>query len=319
MAKMATVVTWTGRALVLACLASCGGDGGGVGRVRDGGGLADAGVPAPDGGAPTLDGGSAAACEENGDFSGPQLRDCDLPGACGSCMWEKACTNFLFRCAHNEGCVCMAECVASTNVAGTTSCLGQCGLTEIPPGFAEWVKGASDMCWDEGCGRLDEPTVGPSAANSEGSPGAGTDPDCVFDTNLTYDPCGPVLQLESADKSLCARIERRNDGAGDNANVHWTLLDVRLGPLGQVCHASEASEQCWFSSHHNYIEWLHISCGGLHYDLNIGTGCGKQLNPDSTFVLHVFEDGPAPVTDACNPTADGTCSIVAPIDLFPVE
>lgn len=234
-------------------------------------------------------------------------------------MWEKACASFLFRCAHNEGCVCMAECVGSMGVAGTASCLGQCGLTEIPPGFAAWVKGAADMCWDEGCGRLDEPLADPAATPADGSPGAGTDPDCVFDTNLSYDPCGPVLQLESADRSLCARIERRNDGPGDDANTHWTLLDVRVGPLGQVCHTAEPAEQCWFSSHHNHAEWLHVSCGGLHYDLDISPGCGKMLNPDSVFRLHAFEGGPAPQTDACNPTTDGICPIVKPIELFPVE
>jgi hypothetical protein len=259
--------------------------------------------------------GADTGCVEGSDFSGPQLRDCDLPGACGACMEEKACASFLFRCAHNADCVCAAECVAQAGVAGTDTCLGQCDLTESPPGFAEWVKGASDMCWDEGCGTLGEPPPDPEPP-SGGNPGAGTDPDCAFDPDLEYDPCGAVLQLESEDKSLCARVERRNDGAGDDANTHWTLLDMRVGPLGQVCHADEPADLCWFSSHHNFAEWLHVSCGDLHYELNIGTGCGKFSNPDSTFRLHVSES--ASTDGECPATGDGICPIVAPMDLFPV-
>jgi hypothetical protein len=258
--------------------------------------------------------GAVAMCKEVGDFSGPQLRDCNLPGACGRCMWEKGCAGFLFRCAKNTDCVCMAECVGRQGVGSTQACFEQCGLTQSPPGFSEWVKGASDMCWDEGCGTLGEPIPDP-AVTTGGSVGAGTEPDCAFDPGVKHDPCGAVLQLQSADGSLCARIERRNDGPGNDANVSWTLIDVRIGPLGQVCHTDDPANLCWFSSHHNYAEWLHISCGGLHYDLNIGKGCGKLKNPSSNYRLLAFENGPA--DGECAPTADGTCAVVPPIELFP--
>ena len=260
--------------------------------------------------------GAAAACEDPGTFSGPQLRDCDLPGACGRCMWEKACASFLFRCAKNADCVCMAECVSSAGVNGVEACFDQCGLTESPPGFAEWVKGASDMCWDEGCGTLSEPIADPTSTTG-GNTGAGSEADCAFDPSLVHDPCGAVLQLQSADGSLCARIERREEGPGDDANVRWTLLDARIGPLGQVCHVDDPADFCWFSSHHNYADWVHVSCGALHYDLNIGKDCGKLRRPDSTYRLHVSESEPA--GDECAPTADGTCPVVAPIDLFPAQ
>jgi hypothetical protein len=231
-------------------------------------------------------------------------------------MWEKACASFLFRCAHNADCVCAAECVAQAGVNAWESCLDQCGLSEVPPGFAEWLKGASDMCYDEGCGVLEDPPVDPNAP-PDGDPGAGSDPDCVFDPDLSYHPCNDVLQLESADGSLCVRVERRDDGPGDDANTHWTLLDVRVGPLGQVCHTDAADDLCWFNSHHNYADWLHISCGGLHYDLNIGQGCGEETNPDSNFRLHVFKEGPPPAD--CSDIADGFCPVVTPMDLFPVN
>ena len=303
-------------ALLLALGCSSGDSGAAsTGDGRAGEGDAAAGMS----GAPSA-GEGEATCDEPGTFSGPQLRDCDLPGACGRCMWEKACASFLFLCAKSPDCVCMAECVGGAGVDGTQGCFDQCGLTESPPGFAEWVKGASDMCWDEGCGILAEPIaelVAEPATTTGKSPGAGTDPDCAFDSSLSHDPCGPVLQLQSADGSLCARIERREEGPGSDANVTWTLIDARIGPLGQVCHAANPADFCWFSSHHNYADWIHVSCGGLHYDLNIGKDCGKLRNPASTYRLHVFEG--APSGGECAPTADGTCPVVAPLELFPAQ
>jgi hypothetical protein len=230
-------------------------------------------------------------------------------------MWEKACASFLFRCAKNADCVCMAECVSRAGVSGTQGCLDQCGLSESPPGFAEWVKGASDMCWDEGCGTLSEPISDPGSVTG-GSTGAGSEPDCAFDPSYSHDPCGDVLQLQSADGSLCVRIERRNDGQGSDANLSWTAIDARIGPLGQVCHTDAAQDLCWFSSHHNYADWVHVSCGDLHYDLNIGKNCGELRNPMSTYRLHVFESGPGE-GGACAPSADGSCPVVAPVELFP--
>lgn len=270
-----------------------------------------------DGDAPVGDDGAtqAGTCEATGAFSGPMLRDCNLPGACGRCMWEKACASFQFRCAKDADCVCMAECVAVSGVNAVQTCLGQCALGEIPAGFAEWVKGASDMCWDEGCGTLAEPVADP-AAPSGGETGAGSELDCGFDDTVAFDPCGEVLQLESEDGSLCVRIERRDDGPGGDANTGWTLLDARIGPRGQVCHVEQAADLCWFSSHHNYADWAHITCGELHYDLNMAKNCGTENRfPSPTFRLHVFEGGPG--GGECAPTADGSCPVVEPIELFP--
>jgi len=208
----------------------------------------------------------------------------------------------------------MAECVGTSGVAGTGSCLAQCGLTTSPPGFAEWVKLAADMCWDEGCGRLVEPPPEPPIA--DGSIGAGTDESCFFDTSLSYDPCGPVLQLQSADGNVGVRIDRRNDGAGNDANSTWTLLDMRVGPLGEVCHTEDPAALCWYSSHHNFSDWAHVSCGNRHYSLNVADNCGlHNSTPSPTFRLHTFESGPG---GTCAPTASGTCPIGAPIDLIAV-
>jgi hypothetical protein len=209
----------------------------------------------------------------------------------------------------------MAECIGNFGVGGVQSCLGQCGLTVLPPGFAEFANGAADMCWDEGCGVLAEPLQDPPG--SDASIAAGSDESCFFDANLRYDPCGQVLQLRSADGSVCLRIERRNDGNGNDANTTWTLLDVRVGPLGQVCHTDDPAALCWFSSHHNYADWAHASCGDRHYDLNMAKNCGREnSNTSPTFRLHVFES--APPGNGCAPAADGVCPIGSPIELFPV-
>lgn len=299
--------------------AAAGGSGGaaaGGGFASTGGASASGGTSGGAGGGPAGTGGTVATtCE--GAFSGPQLRDCNLPGACGRCLWEKACPQFLFQCAHDAGCVCAAECVANADVASTQSCLSQCGLSASPPGFAEWVKLASDMCWDEGCGRLSGSPPDPPSTPSGASIGAGTEPTCLFDANRRYDPCGSILQLQSADGSICVRIDRRNDGPGTDFNTGWTLLDVLVGPLGEVCHTNDPAALCWFASHHNYADWAHVSCGNRHYDLNVANNCGAHnTNPSPTFRLHVSESGPP--AGGCGPANDGTCPVGPPIDLFPV-
>lgn len=229
-------------------------------------------------------------------------------------MWEKACASFLFRCARNADCVCAAECVAQQSTLSWESCLSDCGLSEPPPGFAEWLKGASDMCYDEGCGLLEDPPIDPT--DPSGAGGSGTQVDCGFDPDLAYDQCGSVLQLQSADGGICARIERRDDGPGNDANEAFTLLDARIGPLGQVCHTEDAANLCWFASHHNYSDWLHIDCGGIHYDLNVGQGCGPEQEFESYFRLHVYEE--APNGGECSPSADGSCPALAAVDLVPL-
>lgn len=271
--------------------------------------------PGDGGNVPVSGDAQAPSCQAETAFDGPELRDCDLPGSCGSCMWEKACDQFLFQCAHNAECVCMAECVAQSDVTNTDNCLGDCGLTAIPPGFAQWVKLASDMCWDEGCDRLAGLPTSAETPSSDGI-GAGNLPDCAFDPGLQYDPCAEVWQLQSADGNVCLRIDRRNDGPGDNANTTWTLLDVLVGPLGEVCHVNEPTEMCWFAAHHNHADWAHVTCGNRHYDIDIGSRCGEKAAPDAVSViqLHVFE-GPPEAT--CAPTVDGLCQVGTVIDLEP--
>jgi hypothetical protein len=239
----------------LALLLGLGCSGSGDGERPGGSGSSGSGGSDAQGGAPAGGSGAATSCGTTDAFSGPQLRDCDLPGVCGRCLWEKACDQFLFQCARDAGCVCMAECIGSTGVGGADGCLEPCGLTSPPPGFSQFLKLAADMCWDEGCGRLGESPPEPSGSTSGGSLGSGTEADCAFDPGLAYDPCGPVLQLQSSDGSICVRIERRDEGPGTDANTAWTLLDVRVGPLGEVCHTSDPSNLCWFSSHHNYADW----------------------------------------------------------------
>jgi hypothetical protein len=159
-------------------------------------------------------------------------------------------------------------------------------------------------------------SVAPGADGSELPPIGGDLPDCSFDRGLPFDPAGTVLQLESADQSICVRLERRNDGAGSLANVTWTLIDIRVGPLGAVAHVDDPAALCWYSSHHNFLDWAHTWTGTVHYDLKV-----KLDGHDGprTYTLYVFAQGPIDPTASCSPLADGSEPIGDPIELFPVN
>jgi hypothetical protein len=122
------------------------------------------------------------------------------------------------------------------------------------------------------------------------------------------------LQLETADKSVCVRIERRNDGPGSLANTEFTLLGMHVGPLGEVARIDDPSAICWYSSHHNFNDWAHAWSGSRHYDLKMARA-DHGIAP--TYTLHVFEGGPLS-GGMCAPAADGDCPIGSPIELLPV-
>ena len=131
---------------------------------------------------------------------------------------------------------------------------------------------------------------------------------------LEFDPEGSVLQLESGDRNVCLRLERRDEGSGSLANTRWTLLDVRVGPLGEVAHVDGFADLCWYSSHHNFLDWGHVWTGGTRHDL--------KLNHDGhsgewTYTLYTIEQGPLE-SGVCAPLADGQGPIGPAISLFPV-
>jgi hypothetical protein len=232
-------------------------------------------------------------------------------------MAENACDQFMFKCALDADCVCMAECVGEAGLVGTDDCLNTCNLTGSPSGFFELAADVAVMCPDgDECsvpaGYEPPPRIEPEPAPSNASIGGGDLADCSFDSGLTYDPNGEILQLESADADVCVRIDRRNDGNGSNANTSWTLLDMMVGPLGEVCHAAEPADVCWYSSHHNFADWAHVWCGNRRYDLIVAMA---DHGAAPTYLLHVFEG--QPLGGICAPTADGVCPIGTPIELFP--
>jgi hypothetical protein len=138
--------------------------------------------------------------------------------------------------------------------------------------------------------------------------GSGSLADCSFGP---ADATGSVLQLESADGSVCVRIERRNDGPGSLANTSWTLLSMLVGPPGQVVLIDDPSELCWYSSHHNFNDWAHASSGSRYYEVKMHFA-GHATQP--TFTLNVSEQGPPSAT--CAPVSDGAC-LIATMELFP--
>jgi hypothetical protein len=214
----------------------------------------------------------------------------------------------------------MIECVGENGIPGVDACLGTCGLEERPASFAQVEECTAVACPDTGdeCSTPGDWTPPADAVTCDGTGtggiGGGDLADCGFDPDLAFDSDGEVLQLSSADDGTCARIERRNDGAGSLANTEWTLLQIRVGPLGEVALVDAEPELCWYSSHHNFRDWAHAWTGTRHFDLVLK----EDGHGGRTYELFAYEQGPLDA-GACAPTADGAMCIDGPIELFPVN
>ncbi len=237
-------------------------------------------------------------------------------GECAECFDEK-CADLLPLCDAEPGCPCMVECTSENGIPGVVSCLDVCGLSERPAAFVPLEECVAVACPDsDECSTPSDWVPPGDDVTCEGSAagiGGGSLADCSFDTGLSFDPDGTVLQLESADQSVCVRLERRDDGGGSLANTSWTLLDIRVGPLGEV--ALVETDLCWYSSHHNFRDWAHAWTGTRHFDLVLKQDGGGGAR---TYELYVFEQGPLD-TASCAATAEGTQCIEGPIELFPVN
>jgi hypothetical protein len=122
---------------------------------------------------------------------------------CIECQQEK-CTDLVAVCDPDPDCACMADCVAKRGIPGVRSCLGDCGLSERPDAFyllEECMATAcpdSDECSTPSGYSPPERNVPPGSTTAPGL-GGGELEDCSFDPELTFDPEGSVLQLQSAD------------------------------------------------------------------------------------------------------------------------
>lgn len=247
-------------------------------------------------------------------------------GDCSECIDEK-CADLIPYCVEDDDCACMLTCMRQEGVVGVEDCLTQLDLPARPTGFAQIEECVAYACPDEDeCATPDDWT--PPDADLEcdglgsGGLGSGTEADCGFDTTLDFDPLGDVLQLQSLEGDFCVRLERVAEGEGSLQNTSWTLLDIRIGPLGEVVHIDDPSELCWYSSHHNFQDWAHIWTGSLHYDLAVkedGHG-GTEEGHDGArrYHLYVFEEGPL-VEGECPATANGELCIEGPILLYAFE
>jgi len=224
---------------------------------------------------------------------------------CAACIDEK-CSDLLAVCNGDADCACVASCTGDNGIPGIDACLATCGLSERPAGFA-----ALEVCVATACPDTEDECSTPSdyqppdaltCDGTGGGIGSGSLADCSFDTGLAFDPDGAVLQLESADHSVCLRLERRDDGPGSLANIQWTLLDVRVGPTGEVALVDDAAAICWYSSHHNFRDIAHAWTGTRHYE-------------------YVFEQGPIDAATCSASIADfeDSVCIEGPIELFPVN
>jgi len=244
---------------------------------------------------------------------------CGQEDGCPECQREK-CSDLVNVCEPDPDCACMSDCVAHAGIPGVSGCLDECGLTERPPAFGPLEECMATACPDseDECSTPDDYSpperVFSNDTTIEGL-GGGDLGDCSFDPDLTFDPEGSVLQLQSEDENLCVRLERRNDGAGGLANTNWTLLSMRVGPLGSVANVEDQAALCYYSSHHNFLDWAHAWTGTTRHDLELQE---DGHNGSRLYVLHTFEQGPID-PDACAPVADGSGPIGGAIQLFPVN
>ncbi len=240
-------------------------------------------------------------------------------GPCSRCVGDKCC-DLLQLCAVNADCLCMARCIGQASLPGVAGCLRTCGLSGSPPGFIPLAECVAVACPDrDECSTPPNfsppPSPAPTGPATSGKIGAGTLRDCGFDRRLKFNATGNVLQLESADKRVCVRLERRKDGPGSLANTNFTLLNVMVGSLGEVALIKTPSSMCWYASHHNFKDWAHGWAGTRHHDVEMkAMGHGGRR----TYTLHTFEAGPLRA-GACAPLADGSRPIGSPIELFPVN
>jgi hypothetical protein len=249
--------------------------------------------------------------------SGPFVCDASatIAGYCSDCVDEK-CSDLLPFCERNADCACMEQCLRERGVGAVDACLSDLGLESPPIGFAQVEECVGVACPDEE-DECSTPAdwVPPNAdlvcdGLGTGTIAGGTEPDCAF-TELAFDPDGDVLQLVSEDGQVCARVERHAEGAGSLANTTWVLDEIWVGPIGGVAHV--ASDLCWYSSHHNFQDWVHVWTGTRHYDLALkedGHGGPRRYH------LYVFEEGTLEA-EACPATASGVGCIAGPIVLEP--
>ncbi len=253
---------------------------------------------------------------------------CSEAGECGECQEEK-CADLLRICERDADCACLARCVGEDGIPGTDACLRDCGLSRRPGDYVPLEECVAVACPDsDECSTPSDYAIpstadpdggtsvpGPDASTSVAGLGGGELQDCSFDADLRFNAEGAVLQLQSADESICVRVERRDNGPGSLANTEWTLLEMRVGRLGEVALVDDPSALCWYSSHHNFSDWAHAWTGSRHFDLKLhedGHGGAR------TYELYAFEQGPIDA-NACAPLADGSDPIGGPIEGFPVN
>ncbi len=238
---------------------------------------------------------------------------------CAECIDEK-CADLVDLCARDEVCACMVDCLATEGMPGIDACLGALGLDSAPAGFpgVEECVGYSCPDGDECSTPRDwtppEADLECDGTGSDAVPG-GTEADCDFDPTLDFDPAGDVLQLVDLDGRLCARIERRSDGTGTLENTEWTLVDLWVGEIGEVAHVNVDTGACWYSSHHNFNDWVHAWTGTRHYDIALkedGHGGSRR------YYLYAFE-GPELEPDTCPASAEGEACIEGPVALYGYE
>ena len=180
----------------------------------------------------------------------------------------------------------MVDCMGENGVPGVPDCLGTCGLSERPAAFIPIEECTAVACPDGDGEECDTPADWKPPADtfvcegSDASIGGGELADCGFDASMPFNKDGAVLQLQSEEtaRSACGS-SAATTAPGSLANTNWTLLKMRVGPLGEVADIDGSTAGCWYSSHHNFRDWAHGWSGSRHYDVVLkedGHGGARQ-------------------------------------------
>ena len=163
--------------------------------------------------------------------------------------------------------------------------LAGCGK-DSPGGDA----GGNDAAGNDAGTEIDQGRDGPVASDGQAGPDAtGTDSTtaqdsasgvgpCGFDPGVAFHSLGEVLQLESADKSTCVHVQRRDDSLPDMIYkaIPFTMLMMRVGHDGKVVTISDPDALVWESTHHNWNDHGEATSADTRFRLLFDLGLAQN-------------------------------------------
>lgn len=120
---------------------------------------------------------------------------------------------------------------------------------------------------------------GDEGGGDVGGDEGGGETDCRFDSEVSWDMLGEILQMESDDSGTCVWLKREDKcPEGWICKAHpFDLLQIRIGHGGRVVEQDDPFKLRWESTHHNWSDVGTASIDGTAYRLE-GSGYGHIYN-----------------------------------------